>query len=775
MTKRTEHERGDAEFLYTPDAEQKVHGTGAIALICKPFQSHEHGLPEWAKNGADAYGREDIEPARRVIVLLFCDRAALGPPSIGCLDFVGTTSGRIEEYFRHWASPDAATQDTGFKVQGGHGNGGKCYMTQMFTEHSIFSTVRSGKGCRYGVRGGTVQFGYVPDVPEGRDYDVPDLRKELNTRLRPFGAKLSQMPKPAIEALDAGDGFTLIGGVGPKHYDRKIRVADLISKVRDHTQMLTTLEYCSVYVLYNGKLLEDCCPLRPAPVNPIPGVEAPRMIDIPKTLKDPTDGSQHPTVSDDCPAPGRLALLTSNTSMRYRKKSRHTINYKSSGGFIGWKSMLGFPVQSGYRDKIYGWCELEALDQYKQNSRGPLAEAPLTRAVENFIAEQIEEYCQEFEQREKKDYTKKERNALSQMNEALDRWKNEFIKNFMAGAFGPGGGPIVGGNLPAGKPSRIEVIATNSRLGIGVAIRPRVRFYDASGKQIRPVPYRWVSEDNDVAMVDDDLMLINSFSHGDTIIYAETLDGKLQSNRVPLQVVRILSISIEPGEAEVKTGSRTQLRAICRLSTGETTDDIALIWTEGNASIARVSASGTVFGASVGQTDVAAGDDHVVSKATAIITVVEGDGTGKGKGKGGKGSGKQIGQGYPLILVSGEVDCDPETDEYVHLSADHPPVYQRPIDSDRNIWWINSASPLASMYLSKDLDYGYQSREWRMYHLERYVDIIAEIAMTYDPQLDGPNTVSEYSLNRAAKVTEIHAAIASELTDFINEGAVPEL
>jgi hypothetical protein len=138
-------------FAYTPDAEQKVHGAGAISLLCKPFQSHENGLPEWAKNAADAYGRENTPPERRVIVLIFCDREKLGPPSIACLDFVGTSSASIEEYFRHWASPEAADQGTGYHAQGGHGNGGKCYMTQLFTDHAVFHTVRGRKGCKYGI------------------------------------------------------------------------------------------------------------------------------------------------------------------------------------------------------------------------------------------------------------------------------------------------------------------------------------------------------------------------------------------------------------------------------------------------------------------------------------------------------------------------------------------------------------------------------------------------------------------------------------------------
>lgn len=759
-------------FNYTPDAEQKVHAPGAISLLCKPFQSHENGLPEWAKNAADAYGREGLGPDCRVVVLLFCDLKSQGAPSIACLDFVGTTAEKIETYFRHWADPDAAAQDTGFCVQGGHGNGGKCYMTQMFTEYSILHTVRDGKGCRYGVAGGTIKFGYVPNRERGRDYAVPDLAKELDAALHGLGATVADLPARARRAFESASGFTLVRGVGPKNYEGKIKVVDLISQVRDHPQMLTTLEFCDVYVLHNGKPLKEACPLRPSVVEPLPGAETPRVIDIPKTLVDPLTKSKVSTTSGDTLPAGRLYLMTSKTSMRWSKKSRHTINYKAGGGFIGYRSMLEFPVQSAFRDRIYGECELESLEAFKQNHRGPLAESPLTRAVEDFITHQIEEYAEFFESQEKQKYTKRERNALSQMNAALDRWKNQFIRNFVEGAFGFGGGD--GGiPLPVGKPARMELIVSHPRLGIGVAIRPVLRFFDKNGRQIRPVAYGWVSEDNNVAMADEDLMLINSFAPGQTFIYAETLDGTLKSNHVPIEVVRLRSIRIEPLTLEIAAGSRSPLEAVCTLASGEKASDVALIWTENNSAIVRVSANGVVFGASPGEAEVFAGDDKVMCEQGAKIRVVEGAGLAGREGKGtGKSSGRQRGRGYPLILVSG-VDPDPDTGDFRHFTSDHPPVWQEPVDADRNIWWINSAAPLARMYLDKDLGYGYESREWRMYHLERYVDIITQIAMTYDPRISGPMTVNQWILSSGEKIAEIQSAVAAELADFIRDGRLP--
>ena len=131
--------------VYTPDADIRLHSENAIKLLCKPFQSHENGLPEWPKNGADEYARTDTPENERVIVIILQNGRTNGPPNvIGCLDFSGMTSTTIENDFRYWADPEAASrrgqQEMG--VQGGHGNGGKCYMTQMFDDRAYLHTVK---------------------------------------------------------------------------------------------------------------------------------------------------------------------------------------------------------------------------------------------------------------------------------------------------------------------------------------------------------------------------------------------------------------------------------------------------------------------------------------------------------------------------------------------------------------------------------------------------------------------------------------------------------
>ena len=84
------------EFTYTPDESIEIHRQNAIRHMCAPFLSHEAGLPEWIKNSAAAYIKEDVLPAERVIVVAFRQSRRGMPGSISCLDFVGMTSEQIE-------------------------------------------------------------------------------------------------------------------------------------------------------------------------------------------------------------------------------------------------------------------------------------------------------------------------------------------------------------------------------------------------------------------------------------------------------------------------------------------------------------------------------------------------------------------------------------------------------------------------------------------------------------------------------------------------------
>ena len=213
-------------FRYTPDATIEIHRQNAIRHMCTPFLSHEAGLPEWIKNSAAAYLREVVAAPDRLILVLLADRRADSPASISVLDLVGMTSNQIEQNFRVWADPEAAQRSARVSVHlgelGGHGNGGKCYMTQMFTSCAYLVTAREGRGCRYGVGGGAVEFGYVPNAREGKDFAVINVEGLIGECLESARASLPRLPREFSDLVGTAAGFTFVRGEGPKGYENRI-------------------------------------------------------------------------------------------------------------------------------------------------------------------------------------------------------------------------------------------------------------------------------------------------------------------------------------------------------------------------------------------------------------------------------------------------------------------------------------------------------------------------------------------------------------------------
>jgi hypothetical protein len=755
------------DFNYTPDEEIAIHRIGAIRQICRPFLSHENGLPEWVKNSTAAYLRENRPEEQRVIIIFFTNKRRSSPASIACLDFVGMTSEQIERDFRHWADPDAATRscrtDISIGELGGHGNGGKCYMTHMFEDYSLLYTVRNGRGCRYGVKGGSVAFGYVPNKESGKDFRVDNISAEIDKCLESLRTEPSRLPEAVGDVAGHATGFTFVSGVNPRDCDGRILILSLVESLLVHHQMITPLQQCNIYVVADGHIYNNGRPLCLPEIEPMPGFEAPRIIAIPANLKDPVTQRDVATINNSWPSTGELKIYTSEKNMRFgrseRRQWRHTVNFRTShSGCIGKISMTHLDVESNYVNYLYCDCHLDALDPYQKNERRELVDSLLTKSVENWISGQVREYCREFEARDRREIGQRDREQLSRINEWLDRWKNQFMSEFMQGLYG-GGGVEPTPPLPSGKPNVIQISTTYSKCGLGIYLRPNIKFYDSLDRRIRPVPYHWVSEDNNVAMVDDDLMQIRTFSPGTTTVYAETLDGKVRSNHISLEVVKIRQIRVVPPEVELPAGSKSHLEAICQLSNGEETSGICLTWLEDDSSVARVSSSGMIYAVKPGQTKVGALDESCRSDAPATIIVTEGEGTERGERKG---------KGYPLVLVS-EIDHAPGEDQPAVFRSDEPPVMQRPQDVERNIWWINLASPFALFY-RMGRDYGPTSEAWRMYHVERYIDIIVQIALTMGPESQETYASDDWITRAGEYEAEIRKKAMESLEHFIRSG-----
>src|SRR5882762_1530158 len=127
--------------------ERNVIDDHLLNIIGNEFKfSHEKGLPEWIKNSVDAYIRCDppVADDEQYIVFNFRDGRKGEQATFECIDFCGMTSSEIDNALKRWGDPKAASRGRNKRVFGGHGNGGKFYMRQMF-ERSYFITYLTSK------------------------------------------------------------------------------------------------------------------------------------------------------------------------------------------------------------------------------------------------------------------------------------------------------------------------------------------------------------------------------------------------------------------------------------------------------------------------------------------------------------------------------------------------------------------------------------------------------------------------------------------------------
>lgn len=165
-----------------------------LDTIGKSFKfSHGKGIAEWLKNSLDQYlrlserGTESTNGERPVIINLIDGKNQKMGPNLAVLDFGGTTHNNIVKFFLHWGDKSAATHGkkiADLSVTGGHGNGGKFYMREMWRDGARFATLRNGKATSVIVKkmddGNTGEYEYENEDIEWREVLRRALSKDDN-------------------------------------------------------------------------------------------------------------------------------------------------------------------------------------------------------------------------------------------------------------------------------------------------------------------------------------------------------------------------------------------------------------------------------------------------------------------------------------------------------------------------------------------------------------------------------------------------------------------
>ena len=215
---------------------------------------HAKGLAEWMKNCADAYSTTARVPdSEQHILLRFRQGIPKRESVFECIDFVGMTKKDVDKALKIWGLKDAAKKGTDLATYGGHGNGGKFYMRQMF-ERSRFITFRSGL---------LNVFGFDKKKRYGFARGYTDVEMSLDDALKFASIENLEIPKD-VRARWKGNskaaGFTVVRGDRPERFKGRSTIGTILEKLRVHPQARRLLAHKRVYYMSHeenwGKRLE---------------------------------------------------------------------------------------------------------------------------------------------------------------------------------------------------------------------------------------------------------------------------------------------------------------------------------------------------------------------------------------------------------------------------------------------------------------------------------------------------------------------------------------
>ncbi len=238
---------------------------------------HAKGLAEWMKNSADAYSTiAKVKDAEHVILLRFKQTNPKKDSVFECIDFVGMTKDNIDKALKIWGLATAAKHGTDLKTYGGHGNGGKFYMRQMF-KASRFITWRGG---RLNV------FGFDEKRRYGYAAKLENVVMSRDQALKFADIDMIDIPAEVIERWlrdPKKAGFTVVRGERPDRFTGRATIDFILDRLRLHPQARRLLAHKQVIVVPYGQRWGDR--VTPPNVAPRPGFELPRAILLPKKFE----------------------------------------------------------------------------------------------------------------------------------------------------------------------------------------------------------------------------------------------------------------------------------------------------------------------------------------------------------------------------------------------------------------------------------------------------------------------------------------------------------
>lgn len=433
--------------VYKIHEEANVIDDHLLDIIGASFSfDHVKGLSEWLKNSVDAYIRNGVADKDQYVYFRFAD-GKNGNASIECIDFNGMSEADIEKALKRWGDPQASKRGLKLKTFGGHGNGGKFYMRQMFSV-SHFVTYKDGKLSAFGFNENK-KYGFAEGFKS-----KPLSPKEA---LAYAGLEKTYFPSSALSSVLNGDtGFTVVRGVGPVNMPNMPKVGFIINHLISHPQSQRILSRIPSKVIYNEKIYMDR--LKTDELKPLPGFENIEPITVPAKLVYETHNDRvEVEMADEKYPQGVLTLYTSEHPLAKNGKYGE-LNRIDVLGEIGVIASYKIHELGGITlpkaEFIYGELQCPILekpgnDDCVQNDRAKLTENPTTKALLDWVNIQVIELCKKISDKERQEREDKLKDVSSSLNNYLNQWKDRFMSKILSDILvgkGPNKGHGTGGD-----------------------------------------------------------------------------------------------------------------------------------------------------------------------------------------------------------------------------------------------------------------------------------------------------------------------------------------
>lgn len=419
--------------------EENVVDDNFFDIIGREFQfDHEKGLAEWLKNSVDAYITADVPDTKQSVIVRMKD-GNKNDAVLEMIDFVGMNQLHIDKAFKRWGDPEAAKRGLKKRVYGGHGNGGKFYMRQMFST-SHFVTYKDGYlnifgfnekrkyGFAEGFKAKKIEPSKAIKVGEISDIFFPDEVKKL--------------------ILAGGTGFTVVRGNAPEGMKNKIKFGKLINRFKNHPQARRILSRINVWVSHNDG---DYILLKPDDLKPLTGFENPKIFEIPKELKYFEDGEEAVVAmaNNKYSYPGRLIVKTSDEALTRggRLGDLNRVDIVGEIGVLASYQLLEIGVSTFPQASfLYGECECPILEDPQmdcvKNDRAKLVPNPRSNALIEWIRAKMDEVAGEIVSKEKAEQEADQKKISAAYNNYLNKWKDRFMSKIMSDLAQGGGGNL---------------------------------------------------------------------------------------------------------------------------------------------------------------------------------------------------------------------------------------------------------------------------------------------------------------------------------------------